>query len=158
MVLFLNLSCLPRGVPGRHANIVNPLKIMFLQRICLGGLFAPSAKRTNFRAPAHAKLQEKHVQKQPPRRVETNLKNIDFGPPNGSNILTKSLPEAYRRPLAPQDAPKSSKPRPKRPQKRAKSAPRAPGSDFHVFPGPQLETPTIPKETPAILAPWKNGG
>ena len=108
---------------------------LFSRWICLGALFAPSAKRTNFRAPAHAKLQEKHVQKQPPRRVETNLKNIDFGPPNGSNILTKSLPEAYRRPLAPQDAPKSSKPRPKRPQERAKSAPRAPGSDFHDFPG-----------------------
>ena len=56
-------------------------------------------------------------------------------------IVPKSLPEASRGPLAPQEAPKSSKPRPKRGQERPKSAARAPLSNFPAFFAPQNRPP-----------------
>ena len=81
LILFLIISCLPRGDPGGQANLENHKNPLCFQWICLGALFAPSAKRTNFRAPAHEILQEKQVQTQPPHRAQKSFKKHGFWNP-----------------------------------------------------------------------------
>ena len=102
----------------------------------LGCPFCAKCKENKFQSAGARKTARKTHSETTPATCRTNTKTLIWAPKNDSKIRPQSLPEACRMPLAPQDATKSSKPRPKRPQERAKSAPRAPGTDFHDFPGP----------------------
>ena len=70
--------------PRRARDHCKSMKTPVSLWICLGPLFAPSAKRTNFRTPGHEKLRDKQVQKQPPQRAENDSKTFDLGSQHGS--------------------------------------------------------------------------
>ena len=122
LVLCLSLSCLPRGAPGRHANIENSFTNNVFTMNLLGWPFCAKCKENKFQSTGTRKTTRKNTCKNSPRDVSTNhQQKVHFGSQNGAQISSTSLPEACRRPLAPQDAPKSSK----RDQKDPKSGPRA---------------------------------
>ena len=137
LVLFLSLSCLPRGAPGRRANIEQFIKIMYFTMNLLGCSFCAKCKENKFQSTGTRKTTRKPRAKTAPATCQqiTN-KTLILPPQNGAKSPSKSLPEACRHPRRSQE----QHTRPKRPQERAKSAPRAPGSDFQGdnFPGRRL--------------------
>ena len=107
LVLFLSLSCLPRGAPGRHANIENSLNTVFYDKFAWVP-FLRQVQREQISEHRHTQNYKTNTCKNSPRDVSKNHpQNVNFGSQNGAKIPSKSLPEACRRPLAPQDAPKT---------------------------------------------------
>ena len=129
--------------------------------ICLGALFAPSAKRTNFRAPAHEKLREKQVKKQPPRRAEKCFKKhrswLQKWLQNHSKIVPGRPKRHKETPRASQERPKATKSAPRAPQERPKSdftEKKSPGgsvSDPRPRAHPPLDSPYNPLKEIIIL-------
>ena len=115
----------------------------------LGCPFCAKCKENKFQSTGARKTARKTRAETAPATCRNKSKKHRFWPPkwlqNPYKIAPRGLSEAAGAPRRTQDAAKSSKPRPKRPQERAKSAPRAPGCDFHDFPcpggGPNFEAP-----------------
>ena len=145
LLLFLSLSCLPRGAPGRNANIENSLKQHVFTMNLLWWPFCAKCKENKFQSTGTRENYKKNTCKKRPRDVSTNhQQNVNFGSQNGAKSRSKSLPEACRRPLAPQDAPKTqpraanaTKKTPRASQERSKSA----GKRFSGRPGSRGEPP-----------------
>ena len=94
----------------------------------MGTLFAPSAKRTTFRAPAHEKLREKQVKKQPPRRAENASKSMNVERKwlqNRSKIAPGGSRKAKETQRDAKSRPRETKNYQKAPQEHPKSVPRA---------------------------------
>ena len=93
----------------------------------------------------HTQNYKTNTCKNSPRDVSKNHpQNVNFGSQNGAKIPSKSLPEACRRPLAPQDAPKTqpraanaTKKTPRASQERSKCA----GKRFSGRPVSRAEAP-----------------
>ena len=130
LLLFLSLSCLPRGAPGRNANIENSLKHGGFYDEFAWVAFLRQVQREQISEHRHTQNYKKNTCKNSPRDVsKSHQKKVHCGSQNGAKIPSKSLPEACRRPLAPQDAPKTqpraanaTKKTPRASQERSKSA------------------------------------
>ena len=130
LLLFFSLSCLPRGAPGRNANIGNSLKQSAFYDEFAWVAFLRQVQREQISEHRHTQNYKTNTCKNSPRDVSKNHpQNVNFGSQNGAKIPSKSLPEACRRPLAPQDAPKTqpraanaTKKTPRASQERSKSA------------------------------------
>ena len=120
------------------------------QWICLGALFAPSAKRTNVRAPAHEQLREKQVKKQPPRRAETCFKKLRCWLPKWLPNHSKIAPG---RPKRHKETPRAAQERPKTTKKHPKSTPRASQERFLRKSDPQRACQTPPRRFPPPSEP-----
>ena len=124
LVLCLILSCLSRGDPGGYANIENNEKPLLFMN-WLGCPFCANCKENKFQSTGARQTARKTSPETAPATCRNMLQKSLIWVPQ---MVTKSFPEACRRPLAPQEAAKSSKPRPKigqRTQERPKSGPRA---------------------------------
>ena len=124
LVLFLILSCLSRGDPGGYANIENHEKNRVRPMNLLGCPFCANCKENKFQSTGARQTARKTSPETAPATCRNMLQKLLILVPK---MVPKSLPEACRRPLAPQEAAKSSKPRPKigqRTQERPKSVPK----------------------------------
>ena len=111
LVFFFVFCCLARGGPGGRGNFEKSKKLCFFEGICLGTLFAQSARITNFRAHTHQQQEEQRVEKQPPRREEKGFKHHRFlsknGTQNRAEIASERLLAPGGRKVATKMAPKS---------------------------------------------------
>ena len=122
-----SLSCLSRGAPGRHGNIENSLKTIGFSNEFAWVAFLRQVQREQISEHRRThKLQEKHVQKQRPPRVEKSFQNHRFWPPkwlqNRSNIAPGGLSEAAGAPRRTQEQQTATKKTPRASQERPKSA------------------------------------
>ena len=148
MVLFLILSCIPRGDPGGQANFENHEKPFVFSMNLLGWPFCAKCKEHKFQSTGARKLKEKQTKKQRPRRADNMLQKSSIlapkMPPKSFGNRSRRLPEGQRTRTRRQEPAK-------RGQERAKSAPRAPGSDFLEFPGPgggpKFDPPGVARQT-----------
>ena len=120
--VLLSLSCLPRGAPGRHANIDNSLKIALFTMNLLVCPFCAKCKENKFQSTGARKTARQTRADTAPAMCFKKTKNIDFGSPNGSKILPKSLPSRKR---VGRWRPKTHPRAANRDQKDPKSEPRA---------------------------------
>ena len=124
---FFRLSCLPRGAPGRHGNIENSLKTIGFSNEFAWVAFLRQVQREQISDHRRThKLQEKHVQKQPPQRLDKSFKNHRFWLPkwlqNRANIAPGGLSEAAGAPRRTQEQQTATKKTPRASQERSKSA------------------------------------
>ena len=144
MLLFLSLSCLPRGAPGRNANIENSLKQNVFTMNLLGWPFCAKCKENKFQSTGTRKTTRKPRAKTAPATCQKiTPKTLILAP----KMAPKSLQNPSRKPVGGRWRPKTHPRRSqeqhnatKKAKERAKSAPRAPGSDFQGdgFPGRRL--------------------
>ena len=111
----------------------------------LGWPFCAKCKENKFQSTGTRKTTRQTRAKTAPATCQKNHpQNVNFGSQHGAKIPSKSLPEACRRPLAPQDAPKTqpraanaTKKTPRASQERSKSA----GKRFSGRPVSRTEAP-----------------
>ena len=144
LVIFLSLSCLPRGAPGRNANIENSLKHRVFYDEFAWVAFLRQVQREQISEHRHTQNYKTNTCKNSPRDVSKNLQKTSIlapkmAPKSFQNRSRKPVGGRWRHKTHPRRS-QEQQTRPKRPQEQAKSAPRAPGSDFQGdhFPGRRL--------------------
>ena len=152
---FLSLSCLPRGAPGRNANIENSFKSNAFYNEFAWVAFLRQVQREQISEHRHTQNYKKNTCKNRPRDVSTNhQQNINFAPPKRRQkpfkIAPGTLSEAAGATRRTQDAAKSSK----RDQKDPKSEPRA----FQERREAIFRATTFPGGGSAGLGPDRRGG
>ena len=123
LVLFLILSCLPRGDPGGQANFENHENPLVFSMNLLGWPFCAKCKEHKFQSTGARTTERKTSQETAPatcgKMLQKSLILAPKMPPKSFGNHSLRLPEGQRTRKTRQEPPK-------RGQERAKSAPRAP--------------------------------